>query len=77
MFIEKYNHFTHSSGNGEFCGYLQCKIVDVKGDRVLDDKSISKNFSLADAADIHREIMGATIDGACHMRASKCIYRCG
>ena len=68
IFIAKGYQCIHSSGEGESCSDLRCKIAVIKGDHMFDEKSTSKILSLADDTNRHRVTMDANIDDAFYAR---------
>ena len=67
----KGKHCTHSSGDGESCSKLRCKIVGIKGDHFLDENSMRNILSLADVADRFRVKMKTSVDDEFFAQASK------
>ena len=55
-------HCIQSSGDGDSCSNLRCKISGIKGDHMLDEESMINILSLADVTDSHRVTMGTSVD---------------
>ena len=53
------------------------KIVGIKGDHMIDEKSMSKFLSLDDVTDSHRLDIDTSIDDAFCTHASEGVTRCG
>ena len=76
IFIAKGDQHVYSSGDGESYSDLRCEIAEIKGDHVLDEKSIRNILSLADVMDSYRVTMDTRIDDAFFAHASEGISRC-
>ena len=77
IFIAKSIHVTQSNGDGYSRRNLRCKIEFIKGDDVIDDKSTSIFFPLADSTYARRKTAGASINGTFCAHASKVVARLG
>ena len=76
-FIAKRNYCPQSSDDGDPRSNSRRKIACIKGDHMLDKKSISKTLHLANVTESHRTTIDESIKCAFCARTSKGIAHCG